>query len=196
MNNMDRNKTQPEDELDRLLDAALAKYVDVDPRAGLENRIMANLRSGQSTTRPWWRWGAAAALAAILIVLALSLRSNRSHPKTANHLQVTPSQRTPSPEVRRASGFGSGAVRPHKSRPVLTAHALSRKTVVSEDPKLDQFPSPQPLNDQERMLALYVAQFYDEAVIVAELRAEALIKERQDEMQGAERGGNSSSQSR
>ncbi len=33
------------DELDRMLDAALAKYAAAEPRAGLEARVLANLRA-------------------------------------------------------------------------------------------------------------------------------------------------------
>ena len=33
------------DDLDRALDAALAKYTSVEPRAGLDERILANLRA-------------------------------------------------------------------------------------------------------------------------------------------------------
>lgn len=200
MNIIDPNKTQPEDELDCLLDAALAKYVDADPRPGLENRVLANLRCGQSSTNPWWRWGLAAALAAILIVLVSSLRSNRSHPTTANPTQVTPSRRIPSqpivPEVQHAAIRNFGADQNNSLRPVLAVRAPRHKTVVSENPRLDQFPSPQPLNDQERMLALYIAEFSDEAVIVAKVRTEASFQDRQDEIQGTDRSGNPNSQAR
>jgi hypothetical protein len=33
------------DDLDRLLDAALAKYAQVEPRSGLENRVLATLHA-------------------------------------------------------------------------------------------------------------------------------------------------------
>src|SRR5215472_2559365 len=85
MNQIDPNKTPPEDELDRLLDAALASYANVDPRPGLDERILANLRSEHPVAHAWWYWGLATALAAILVVLALGLRSGRLHPAVANH---------------------------------------------------------------------------------------------------------------
>ena len=37
-----------QDEFDRMLDAALAKYAAVEPRTGLEERVLANLRAEQA----------------------------------------------------------------------------------------------------------------------------------------------------
>ena len=44
--------------LDDQLEAALAKYAAVEPRTGLEERILANLKSrpSSSTRVAWWRW--------------------------------------------------------------------------------------------------------------------------------------------
>jgi hypothetical protein len=57
---------------------------------------------------------------------------------------------------------------------------------VAANPKLAQFPSPQPLGEQERLLAEYVASFPEQASLVAEARAENLrldLEERQRLMQ-------------
>src|ERR1700757_4524333 len=80
-----------QDELDRALDAALAKYV-AEPRAGLEERVLANLRAetARGAERAWWRWGVLAFVAAaLLFALGLSGRlGNRTHPTT--HVAVAP----------------------------------------------------------------------------------------------------------
>src|ERR1700752_2908168 len=74
-------------EADRVLDAALAKYAAVEPRAGLDERILANLRAEQTRTsnRAGWRWGLAAAVIAVLVVaLSLAWRSGKpTHPLDA-----------------------------------------------------------------------------------------------------------------
>ena len=59
-----------EPDLDQVLDQALARYSDVEPRAGLEERILANLRS-QPQPRPWWMTWRMPALAAAILVAAL-----------------------------------------------------------------------------------------------------------------------------
>jgi hypothetical protein len=166
MENMDPKKTQPKDELDHLLDATLAKYADVDPRAGLENRILANLRSAQPIAHPWWGWGLAAVVAAMLIVLALSLRSTKPHPVVANHPQA-PSQPA-LPVVRQAVRRG---IRVSRRSGVASSRAASEHRVdvgAAEDPKLDTFPSPQPLSEEELALARYVWNFPGDAKLVAQ----------------------------
>lgn len=183
MNKIDPNKTQPEDELDRRLDAALASYAKVDPRPGLDERILANLRSEPVVAHAWWHWGLAAAVAAILIVLALSLRSDRLHPTVANHPvddhpmsdrpmsdrpQKNLSPPNPAPEVQQASDGDSDLARQPTPRPVLKARALRHETEVPKNPKLDQFPSPRPLSPEEIALAQYVRNFPKDAQLIAE----------------------------
>jgi hypothetical protein len=62
------------DKLERELNAALAKFAAVEPRRGLEDRILVNLRAEQqhNSARTWWHWPAVAALA-VVMVLAVSL---------------------------------------------------------------------------------------------------------------------------
>ncbi len=178
------------DELDRVLDAALAKYAAVEPRTGLEERVLANLRSAAPLANgAWWRWSLATALAAVLlIVITLAWRSRApSHPEIANH-----------PTSTEHSGAGSEKNVAHHAnatpRPRLThrTHALGSATVVAAVPKLDQFPSPHPLSEQEQILAAYVAQFHDEAVLVARARKEASERDRERESREAGSDGSDS----
>jgi hypothetical protein len=67
---------------------------------------------------------------------------------------------------------------------------------VAGTPKLDLFPSPHPLSKQEKILASYIAQFRDEAVMVARARTEALRKDREEEMREAGPDGNEDSEVR
>ena len=49
-------------------------------------------------------------------------------------------------------------------------------------PKLDQFPSPQPLSEQEKLLQSYVAKYPEQAVLIARARTEALRQDQLEEM--------------
>jgi hypothetical protein len=48
---------------------------------------------------------------------------------------------------------------------------------VAEEPRLEQFPSPRPLSEQEEMLARYVQEETQEAKLVAKAQTEMLKKE-------------------
>ena len=73
------------DELDSTLDAALTKYATVEPRAGLEDRILANLRAEQARVldRAWWQvhfMACSAAALAVVVVMALALAWRSGQP--------------------------------------------------------------------------------------------------------------------
>jgi hypothetical protein len=60
-----------------------------------------------------------------------------------------------------------------------------RDGVAESAPKLAQFPSPQPLSEQEQILASYVARYPDSAALVAEARAAALQQDLEEEAAAA-----------
>jgi hypothetical protein len=182
-----------QDELDSMLDAALAKYAAVKPRTGLENRILANLRAERTRVpdRAWWRWSVAGALAAVVVVaLALAWRSGKpSHPIVENHSLTAPHvARQPATPVVAIGGrkqLRGNQARPQESVALKrgAAHRL-RSEVVADNPKLDQFPSSQPLSEQELALARYVLEFPHEATLIAQAQAE-FEKEIQQQMNDA-----------
>lgn len=179
-------------ELDSALDATLAQYAAVEPRAGLDDRILANLRAERARVpeRGSWRWGVAVALAAMVIVaLALTLKSGRqSRPVVAGHSSAT-TQGSKEPAILAAS---SGGANPHplhgsNSARKQNTNLVRREAVVADNPrldqpkldqpKLDQFPSPQPLSEQEKCLQSYVAEYPERAVLIARARSEALQRD-------------------
>jgi hypothetical protein len=179
---------QANDELDRVLDAALAKYAVAEPRAGLEERVLANLREQQAhvPNRSWWAWGgltAAAALAILVVVVALSWRSEKSRrPVATSHSSVATQDAQRSAQV--VSNGGASDFHPQALTPATrrAARRARHEAVAAANPKLDQFPSPRPLSEQERMLANYVADYPEQAALVAQARAETLrrdLEERQ-----------------
>ena len=177
--NKDRNRAdsgeQGAHELDPALDAALANYTAAEPRAGLEARVLANLRAQpeRAPHRSWWNWRAAGAVATVVVVaLAFAWNSGRpSHPAvTANH--VSPPAQSPMKEEKQAvSNLSSKQVRPRQPSTAVNARV---KAVAAANPKLDQFPSPQPLSEQEKLLQNYVAQYPEHAVLVARALTRAI----------------------
>ena len=163
------------DEMDRALDAALTRYA-AEPRAGLEERVLANLRAQaeRGAERAWWRWGVLAVVAAaLLIAVGLSGRlGNRTKPTT--HVAVA----APATDPARTNVATNGEQREVRVRPGRAGRRAARNltpdaiVVAAAQPKLDQFPSPQPLSEQERALARYVSQFPQEAALIARAQEE------------------------
>lgn len=167
-----------QDELDDALDAALAKYAAVEPRLGLENRVLANLKAERERVpvRQSWRWGLSGALAAVVVVsLTLAWRlDNFSRPPVAN---VVSTMQVPTHIETKATANhernGVNTTGPKRASRVVAYHHHSA-AVASNQPKLDQFPSPQPLSEQEKLLQNYVARYPEHAVLVARALTEAL----------------------
>jgi hypothetical protein len=185
------NGTQ--DELDRMLDAALAEYSATEPRAGLEERVLANLRAERARIpdRAWWRWGPAGALTAVVLVvaLALALRSGKPSPPQIVQHPSTIEQSPNVPQMSIVAKDGHPAVQP-MIRPTRTEGGHRAAAVAEANPKLDVFPSPRPLSEQERILESYVNQFRQEAVLIARARSELEIRDQQEEMRDADEGQN------
>jgi hypothetical protein len=159
------------DALDHELDTALAKYAVADPRMGLEERILANLQAERehAPNRAWWRWSAAAAFAVVVFVIICLAGTGiwRAPTITQRPPAMEPQIQLPAPHVASDSTAKPLA---HRPNPVAPA-----------DPKLDQFPSPQPLSDQEKILASYVDAYPERALLLARARTEALRRDQIEE---------------
>jgi hypothetical protein len=196
-NRKDSDWLQGNDGPGRDFDEALAryasKYAAVEPRAGLEERIMANLQAEQTTrvaTFGWWRWAIAGAMAAVVVVgLTLAWRSAKpSKPTVANRSQPSTQESRKSTPVIVAQDSTAIHSRGHTLIRRATIHRPS--TAPGENiPKLDQFPSPQPLSEQEEILASYVNQYPEHASLMAQARMEALRRDQEEELR--ETGTNS-----
>ena len=193
-----------QDELERLLDVALARYT-AEPRAGLEERVLANLRAEtqRGSQRAWWGWSALALVAAALVIAtALSWKLDRPmHSPTRVAVTTAPAmepakKQVTTSEVRSEvqSEVRSKVRNQAQSKVHLRAgagaserlkHHAPQAVPVAAQPKLDQFPSPQPLSEQELALARYVNQFPREAELIARAQEE-FDREIQQQMKNAD----------
>src|SRR5205807_2519389 len=114
-----------------------------------------------------WQWSIAAALALILVVLASTWKGRtRSTPAiTQAPIPVQHVAVQSNAEVAMSTAITIARVRHTAS----TRHSLGHVAATAAAPKLAQFPSPQPLTEQEQILARYVARFHEQAVLVASL---------------------------
>lgn len=178
MQQRNENHNSRGDELDRLLDGALKQYGAVQPREGLEGRILARLRSqsAEPASHAWWRWvTAATAVAALAVIISMASGPHaKPQPRVAQHPPASPAV----PKLGSTSE-PRPAIHPPKHR----WHAARDAQVAKALPKLDQFPSPQPLTEAERRLAAYVGQHYDEAVLIARAREQYRIQDEAEQSQ-------------
>ena len=171
-----------ENDLGTMLDAALAKYAAIEPWVGLEERILACLRAERSRVvdRAWWQWAVAATTVAVVVAFALAWRLERQ-PQLTHHPVVT-TQSPPAPQMSNHSGAEPLSHRRNPSAHGTNAPKSSLQIVMTANPspKLDQFPSPEPLSEQEKILASYVAEYPERAVLVARAQAESLLRDQQE----------------
>jgi hypothetical protein len=186
------DKMNPRD-VESELEAALAKYATAEPRPNLEDRILANLRAVRKRApQPVWRrWPAAVAIAAVLVLtIALALRSK----KPAKNFIVHQASATTQTQVANRNDPGPLHSREQTSQKPAAHHSITRPaTTVAASPKLDQFPSPQPLSDQETILAHYVTKYPKHAALIAQARTEQLRRDSLEEIRPAPADSNEDS---
>jgi hypothetical protein len=197
-----RNQKIDDGAFDRELDSALAKYAAVEPRAGLGDRILANLRIEQkhAAKRSRWRWPAVASPAALIVVAVLvAWRSWRpaqniakQHPRA-----TTQANGNDATQLAHNGGILSIGSREGGPRRRLKTRAFSNPaTIVLPAPKLEQFPSLQPLSEQETILTRYVANYPEHAALIAQARSDELRRDSAEEMNEAVSTSNENSQQR
>jgi hypothetical protein len=149
--------------INELLDASLAQYSRVEPRQGLEERLLAQVQSAKPVRlgKAHWSWYFVPATAAAAAVLAIGglLLTNQPVP-------------TPAPAAAAvAANSGSASAASAPSAPVnardmpLTHPAPARVTkslsgarpvIASARPRRAMFPSPEPLTEQDRNLLQWI----------------------------------------
>ncbi len=144
--------------VDRLLDASLAGYSAVEPRPGLEQRVLTRLVEEPAPAA--WRWLPVGALAAVALVVAVLLMNRRETkpPETV----FTPSAVTPAAPLP--------ATPPSPPVVAIQRPALPRtprEMPVSGAVRADQFPRPTSLTEEERRLMSYLDSAPREVLVAA-----------------------------
>jgi hypothetical protein len=130
------------DELDKLIDGALATYSNAEPLAGLEQRVLDRVRIAEASRRRRWRW---AAILATPVVAASLLVIFAPKPKPAPGpvaVVATPPAPAP-PAVATSTPVQTAARRIVKPR---------RRAPAPELPKRNLFPTPSAPTVEERLL--------------------------------------------
>jgi hypothetical protein len=172
------------EQIDRWLDAALKEYSNAEPRSGLEGRALARLRAEQEApVRSWslrWPFLAIATPAALAIVMFLVEQLGPIPPAPVARVVTAPSAvKTPT----------AGNLQIMRTRHLQD----NRRDAPATNPKREQFPSPAPLTEQEQILAQYVDEHFQHAVLVARAQADLALRDnRADALSNELRYGSSS----
>ena len=146
------------DDLDRLIDAELARYAE--PRMGIEQRIMARVKA-ESSHRPsffrgWQQWSITGTVTvAIMLAIVIPLSTRRE--PDVNKAVVTSSDHAQSNAPVTRSEVHIQA--PHPNQTPKSVHVPTREpksleaAQLSPRPKLEIFPAPQPLSAEEQTFA-------------------------------------------
>jgi len=148
------------EELDKLLDDALASYSCQEPRAGLPGRVMARVQSeGERSPARWFVWAFAAAALACVVVALMMWRRESPAPLVATSVPPHQEKSVTPPLVTPPVGAGSvQAVR----QPAVRRYRV-HSPAPQPLPKRESLPSPDPPSVEERTLLAF-AQLAPEAV--------------------------------
>lgn len=155
------------DELDRLIDSELARYAE--PRVGLEQRIVAHIAAQGSNRssflRMWQRWALGGSVTAA-IVLTFGIRLVTHHETSVNTAGVA----RPSRQFKATATVPDTQAQPaHSKQSPKRVQNITRRPKPFEVaprrqyPKLDIFPAPQPLSEQEQALVVIATAKSDSA---------------------------------
>ena len=130
-----------------LLEASLRRYASAEPRLGLEGRVLAGVRVRQEAARrrTMWAWGRGDG------------RRGRDD-NAARDCTAMPSTHAIAGdrEIDIASFCAALADIPPPAQPPLSPRPRRPKLVSRIDTRPQQFPTPRPLSEQEKLLLMYV----------------------------------------
>ena len=191
------------DALDRELDAALASTRPSSRGQDWKSAFWRILRADHGITagRSPWRWPALAVVAAALVVAVVAFMARPEMGIPDRSAPEVTAQRPPT-SLPADTQAGVRSATNHTGDPAhLTSSAATKKPArhgvrhaqefLAGGPRLDHFPSPRPLSEEEKLLVRYVQDFPQEAVMIAKAQQESELemeKLKGNESSGASRG--------
>jgi hypothetical protein len=178
------------DDFDHLIDSALSNYGDPGPDSGLDQRVLARISSASASARVapasrrrWMPWAFGLPVAACLILSFFFLAGPKTaHPPTSVAKGMAQKQQVP---IVTAPSEAASA---HRSEPVssnghvpfnLRSRSGKQASRTVALPKLDVFPTPQPLTAEEQALVAFAVRAPESerrSFIEAQKQAEAPLR--------------------
>jgi hypothetical protein len=132
--------------VDEMLRASLRHYASAEPRPGLEGRVLAGVQSRQRAARhrAAWAWAIGATAVAAMVVLFVI------HGPRHQTVQLPVTAKAP---ANVAAPAVAEIARP--AQPLLPHHTRPSTARSWVDRRPQQFPTPRPLSEQEKLLLVY-----------------------------------------
>ncbi|MEN6536924.1 MAG: hypothetical protein ABFD89_24940 [Bryobacteraceae bacterium] len=156
-------KNDDRDELDELIDSALARYSSAEPLDGLEDRVLRRVQGAQRARHSPWRYRLAYAIPVFAVVLIAGVALWMGWDEQPRARDVARNVAVPAPSGAAQGPRASPTLPVREARP---RHATTkpRRTVPAKSlPKEECFPSPAPLTAEERALVAWVSRAPTEA---------------------------------
>ncbi len=156
---------EPGSELDELIRASIATYGEPAPDSELAQRILVQIAAEErpAASRRWLPWAVAVPIAACLIVSFTFFQSRSMHPPASHtdqaHIPADLRNNIAPSEISPAAPYQSQREKRYRLsrdgvRPQLDAIAVKAQPL----PKLDVFPTPQPLTPAEQTLVEFASR--------------------------------------
>jgi hypothetical protein len=177
------------DELDLLIDSVLSTYGDPGPDSGLDQRVLARISSARASERVapasrrrWLPWVVGLPVAAGLLLFFFLAGPKTASPPTSVAKGMAQTQQVP---IVTAPSEAASA---HRSEPVssnghvpfnLRSRSGKQASRTVALPKLDVFPTPQPLTAEEQALVAFAVSAPESerrSFIEAQKQAEAPLR--------------------
>ena len=145
---------KPDQFVDELLEASLKQYRAEEPRAGLEMRVLAGVRIRQGAARRRrfvWALAAGAGMLAAIVLALHSARAPRREPVISASAPRQTAKTAASPGSADSRIWSPWLVQGPKEKP------RTPKPGVGATKRPEQFPTPMPLTEQEKLLLTYFA---------------------------------------
>ncbi len=170
--------------LDEKLEQALTRYAKVEPRSGLESRVLATLREAAAKRRfIWWRWAIFASGSIAAFVLAAFILDSPRAPLTAHQLATSAPPAPKLAHVGRDTGRETGRDTQRRKAMIPRRVTTTTKTqpaiaAVSTKPaKLATFPAALPPSSSERLLLAYLRRTPRQEILAQSQPDEPPLKE-------------------
>ena len=149
--------------IDDLVEQSLDRRREIEPLRGLEERLLARLRSPRQVWWAGWAWGLASAAAVLAIAVAVFRIGSHHRPAPTPPIArmrelVTPRVVSPPANAKPLGPSRTSGRSTLRSMRPRNPSARQEGGVAPSEPRKDVFPTPRPATEQEQLLLRFIQE--------------------------------------